>query len=239
MRRSVQSLYLVYQMAYQKEAGNGDAVVETLRRAIVRARTRPGARIIERDVAAELGVSRTPVREALARLQREGLVTAVAGRQRNLLEVAPLTVRELQQTSAATAALEGIGAAAACSQPKSSRLALARQLASVLDSVAKEMAPAAGSFARALELDERFHRMLADDFLEPAIGGCLEAVRTQVYRYSWMFSPKTGVSPADFRAEHAPMVAALRKGDAAALFAALEANWSGFAARITPFLGEG
>lgn len=225
-------------MAYLKGAANGDAVVEALRRAIVRARTRPGARIIERDVAAELGVSRTPVREALARLQREGLVTAVAGRQRNLLEVAPLTVRELQQTSAATAALEGIGAAAAASQPKSSRAVLARQLDSVLESVAKEMAPAGGSFARALELDERFHRMLADDFLEPSIVACLEAMRTHVYRYAWMFSPKTGVRAAGFKAEHAPMVAALRKGDATALGAALEANWSGFATRITPFLAE-
>ena len=225
-------------MAYVKTVPNGDATLAILRRAIVRAHTRPGARLIEREVAAELGVSRTPVREALGRLQREGLVTAVAGRERNLLEVAPLTVRELQQTSAATAALEGIGGAAATAQPKSDRLALARQLNAVLDAAAEEMTPGGGSFARALELDERFHRMLVDDFLEPSVKSWLEASRTHVYRYTWMFSPKTGISAARFKAEHAPIVGALRKGDAAALCAALEANWSGFATRITPFLEE-
>jgi len=225
-------------MAYRKVIQNGDAVLEILRRAIVTARLSPGARIIERDVAAELGVSRTPVREALTRLEREGLVTAIPGRQRSLLQIAPLTVRELRQASAATAALEGIGAAEATSQRRADRLILARQLDSLLDSVAKEMAPDGGSFARALELDERFHRMLADHFLEPSMAACLESARSHVYRYVWMFSPKTGVTAARFKSEHAPIVAALRRGDAAAVRTALERQWSGFATRIAPFLED-
>ena len=225
-------------MAYRNVSGNGDSVLEVLRRAIVTARLTPGARIIERDVAAELGVSRTPVREALTRLEREGLVTAIPGRQRSLLQIAPLTARELRQASAATAALEGIGAAEATSQRKADRLVLARQLDSVLDSVAKEMAQERGSFARALELDERFHRMLADDFLEPSMAACLESARSHVYRYVWMFSPKTGVTAARFKSEHAPIVAALRRGEAAAVRTALEKNWLGFATRIAPFLED-
>ena len=225
-------------MAYRTVIQNGDAVLEILRRAIVTARLSPGARIIERDVAAELGVSRTPVREALTRLEREGLVTAIPGRQRSLLQIAPLTVRELRQASAATAALEGIGAAEATSQRRADRLILARQLDSLLDSVAKEMAPDGGSFARALELDERFHRMLADHFLEPSMAACLESARSHVYRYVWMFSPKTGVTAARFKSEHAPIVAALRRGDAAAVRTALERQWSGFATRIAPFLED-
>ena len=211
-------------------------VLEILRREIVTAKLTPGARIIERDVAAELGVSRTPVREALARLQREGMVTAVPGRRRSLLQIAPLTVGELRQASAATAALECIGAREAASRPKAARLALASELDSVLDSVAREMTPSGGSFAHALDLDERFHRMLADDFLEPSVAACLESARSHVYRYVWMFSPKTGVSAARFKSEHAPIVEALRRGDAAAVCAALEGNWSGFATRIAPYL---
>jgi DNA-binding GntR family transcriptional regulator len=95
-----------------------------------------------------------------------------------------------------------------------------------------------GSFARALELDERFHRMLADDFLEPSMAACLESARFHVYRYVWVFSPKSGVSAARFKSEHAPIVAALRRGDADAIRTALEANWSGFATRIAPFLED-
>ena len=225
-------------MAYRNITANGDSVLEVLRRAIVTARFMPGARIVERDVAAELGVSRTPVREALSRLEREGLLTAVPGRQRSLLQVAPLTAREMRQASAATAVLEGIGASEATSQRKSDRLILASQLDSVLDSVAREMAPEGGSFARALELDERFHRMLADDFLEPSMAACLESARSHVYRYVWMFSPKTGVTAARFKSEHAPIVGALRRGDAAAVRIALEGQWSEFATRIAPFLEE-
>ena len=225
-------------MAYRNITGNGSSVLEVLRRAIVTAQLMPGARIIERDVAAELGVSRTPVREALTRLEREGLLTAVPGRQRSLLQIAPLTARALRQASAATAALEGIGAAEATLQRKADRLILARQLGSVLDSVVKEMGPEGGSFARALELDERFHRLLADDFLEPSMAACLESARSHVYRYVWMFSPKTGVTAARFQAEHAPIVAALRRGDVAVVRDALERNWSGFATRIAPFLEE-
>ena len=215
-----------------------DHFPETLRRAIVRGEIRPGSRIVERDVAAKLGVSRTPVREALARLHREGLLSAVAGRQRNLLEVAPLTSRELRQASAGTAALEGIGAAEAASQPEAARLVLVRRLNGVLDSIAKEMSSARGSFALALELDERFHRLLADDFLEPALASCLESLRMHVYRYVWVYSPKTGVTAARFKAEHAPIVKALSRGDAVSVAAALHANWSAFAARITPFLED-
>jgi DNA-binding GntR family transcriptional regulator len=100
------------------------------------------------------------------------------------------------------------------------------------------MAPEGGSFARALELDERFHRLLADDFLEGSVAACLESARFHVYRYVWMFSPKTGVSTAQFKSEHAPMVAALRKGDASAVRTALEGNWSGLATRIAPFLED-
>ena len=225
-------------MAHRNITANGDGVLEVLRRGIVTARFMPGARIVERDVAAELGVSRTPVREALTRLEREGLLTAVTGRQRSLLQVASLTAREMRQACAATAALEGIGASEATSQRKADRLILAKQLDSVLDSVAKELAPEGGTFARALELDERFHRMIADDFLEPSMAACLESARSHVYRYVWMFSPKTGVTAARFKSEHAPIVAALRRGDAAAVRTALEGQWSGFATRIAPFLEE-
>jgi DNA-binding GntR family transcriptional regulator len=225
-------------MVHLKLRPDQDSVFETLRRAIVRGEIPPGGRIIERDAAAELGVSRTPIREAIARLQRDRLISPVAGRQRNLLQVAPLTLRDLQQASAATAALEGIGARAAASQPVSDRRTLADQLDTVLDSTAREVTRADGAFAHALELDERFHRMLTDDFLERSVAGCLESARTHVYRYVWMFSPKTRVGASRFKAEHAPIVEALRRGDAGDVCAAVEANWSGFSTRIAPFLAD-
>jgi DNA-binding GntR family transcriptional regulator len=52
---------------------------ERLRELIVRGRLAPGGRLIETDVARRLGISRTPVREALRRLQQEGYVRAEQG----------------------------------------------------------------------------------------------------------------------------------------------------------------
>ncbi len=56
-----------------------EAVYQALRERIVTAALRPGARLIERDLAAEFAVSRIPLREALQRLANDGLVTAVPG----------------------------------------------------------------------------------------------------------------------------------------------------------------
>lgn len=210
-------------------------VYDELKTAIVRCQLPGHSRLIERDIAEDLGVSRTPVREAFLRLQRDGLLRAVPRRQRTLLEVTPLSARELRQTSAATGTLEAIGASEAAAQPRQVRLPLANELEGLLGAAEKEMARSV-TFARALELDERFHHQLVDGFLAPSLKASLDAIRTLVYRYTWAFSRKSGVSGAQFRAEHAPMVAALRAGDAAAVAAALIANWSGFASRILPLL---
>jgi len=65
---------------------NGDrltAVYDDLRELNVRGRLAPGARVTEADVAARLGVSRTPAREAMRRLQQEGLLVPTAGALRS------------------------------------------------------------------------------------------------------------------------------------------------------------
>src|SRR5690349_14058794 len=63
-----------------------------LRELIVRGRVAPGSRLIEAELAARLGVSRTPVRGALNWLQREGYVVVISGHDhKSRLAVAPLT----------------------------------------------------------------------------------------------------------------------------------------------------
>src|SRR5687768_9042809 len=66
-------------------------VYHRLRELIVRGRLAPGARIIETVIAARLGVSRTPVRAALQRLQQEGYVVVASPGQQSRMAVAPLT----------------------------------------------------------------------------------------------------------------------------------------------------
>ncbi|MGW4471870.1 GntR family transcriptional regulator [Nonomuraea sp. NPDC004354] len=68
---------------------------ETLKRRIVEVELRPGERLIERDLAAELRVSRIPLREALRRLAAEGLVVLVPGRGALVSPFTPDDVRDL------------------------------------------------------------------------------------------------------------------------------------------------
>ncbi len=58
----------------------GNEVYGRLRDMILRSQLRPGTRLLDRELAEELGVSRTPVREALTRLEQDGLVTNRAGK---------------------------------------------------------------------------------------------------------------------------------------------------------------
>lgn len=65
-----------------------------------------GERVTERGLAARLDVSPTPVREALRRLEQEGLIERVSARQLRVVEHSPAAVRELMLTGAALRAME-------------------------------------------------------------------------------------------------------------------------------------
>ena len=85
-------------------------VVPTLREAIVGNLLAPGSRLLEIQLAKQLGVSRTPVREAFAQLEREGLVTIVP---RVGVFVREVTVRDVDEIYTVRAALEGVAVALA------------------------------------------------------------------------------------------------------------------------------
>ena len=78
-------------------------VLEEVRRLILEGGLKPGSRIVESRMAADLEVSRTPLREALHSLEREGLVTSEPGRG---FLVPPLVVDEVQELYPLRALLE-------------------------------------------------------------------------------------------------------------------------------------
>ena len=57
-----------------------DVVFNTLRQAIIKGELKPGERLLEIQLAGKLGVSRTPIREAIRKLELEGLVTMIPRR---------------------------------------------------------------------------------------------------------------------------------------------------------------
>jgi DNA-binding GntR family transcriptional regulator len=87
-----------------------DQVYQALYRAILQGRLEPGTRLIETDLSVALGVSRGPVREAIRRLESEGLVLTRAHRDTHVISLTGLDVIELYSVRAV---LEGFAAVSA------------------------------------------------------------------------------------------------------------------------------
>jgi GntR family transcriptional regulator, rspAB operon transcriptional repressor len=89
--------------ASHRDGDNVDTVHEQVRRLILRGDLQPGETVSQVALAARCGVSRTPLREALRMLQREGLVTGEPNRQ---VTVAPFSLPDLEQIYAMRVVLE-------------------------------------------------------------------------------------------------------------------------------------
>src|SRR5438477_12309491 len=114
-----------------------DQVYMRLRDLIVQGSLAPGSRIVETEIADRLGVSRTPVREALQRLQQEGFVMGAPGAQQSRLTVAPLTRDDVHELLDLVGALEGLGARRSASMDSAARRALAKTLRGLNQEFAK------------------------------------------------------------------------------------------------------
>ena len=88
-----------------------DVVFKTLRRAILTGELKPGERLMEIHLANRLGVSRTPIREAIRKLELEGLVTMIPRRG---AEVPDITEKNLKDVLEVRRALEGLAIELAC-----------------------------------------------------------------------------------------------------------------------------
>src|SRR5215218_8543921 len=108
----VDRLSLLDSRALERSAA-ADAVYDALREAIVAKRLSPGDRLAEEQLAKQFGVSRTPVREALLRLEAEQFAARVARRG---LVVRPIPEREVLEVYAVRAALDGLAASLAAEQ---------------------------------------------------------------------------------------------------------------------------
>jgi DNA-binding GntR family transcriptional regulator len=105
-----------------------DRVYEEIREAIREGLIKPGYRLVERDIAAQLNVSRTPVREALRLLEAHGLASSVTGRG---LVVTSLTPGDIAELYYAWEMIEGVAAATAAQNATDLEIDALRQIHSL------------------------------------------------------------------------------------------------------------
>ena len=173
----------------------------------------PGARIRDGELAAELGVSRTPVREALIRLAREGALDADVGRG---FRVSRLNPGELQEAGTILAALEPLALDLVPDFP-ADRL-------DRLGAIARRLEQTRGDIDACIELDDEWHRTLLDHCSNRRLLGLIEMLRQTPRRYLRHYLKQAGrVSLSTVH--HTRIAAALARGDRPAARELLERRW--------------
>ena len=210
-----------------------DQVYARLRELIVQGLLAPGSRIVETEIAQRLGVSRTPVREALQRLQQEGYVTGVPGAQQSRLTVAPLTRDDVDELLNIVGALEGLGARNAASLEPERRSALARELEAFNADFHRAGRASPIDHNDLYIADERLHRRLVEAGAGPRLLAFHEAVKPQAERYIRMYISMLTDDIRTSVAEHDVIIDAIAQGRAAEAESAVETNWRHAAERLS------
>ena len=203
-----------------------------VRELIVHGRLAPGSWIIESELAARLGVSRTPVRAALQWLQKEGYVVAHGTGAKSRMTVAPLTREDARELYAIVGHIEGLAGrrTASLDRPHRNKLvATLKKLNSQLAGLAK--LPQSGP-NRFFDLDTKLHNTVVEAGAGARLRAIYDAIKPQTERYWRLYSSSITDGIKSSVAEHNEIIAAIAKGDADRAERALQANWINGAERL-------
>lgn len=181
-----------------------DVVYQTLREAILKEDLKPGERLMEVELANQLGVSRTPVREALRMLQLDGLVIM---EPRKGAHVASITSKEMQDVLEVRTSLEVLAAQLACERMKEEELA---ELRFALEKF--ENALAGKDPVVIAEADMDFHDVIVKSTNNEKLLQILNNLRQQMYRYRLEYL-KDFSNHARLLEEHRMLVDAIERRD--------------------------
>ena len=189
-----------------------DGVVDALREAILVGRYQPGERLLQEEVAEALGISRIPLREALRRLEGEGLVVISPNRGAIVRPLGPKDVVDLYDVRLA---LETLAVRRAAERYADLREATETRRAAALRALDQ------GNLATLFHLDRDYHAELAAASQNPHLIGALGAQWSQIMRMMHAFLKSTTYPPAVWD-DHAAIARAVAHGDADAAAAHLE-----------------
>ena len=193
----------------------------------------PGSRIVETEVAARLGVSRTPVREALQRLQQEGYVLGSPHAQQSRLTVAPLTRSDVYELFTIVGAIEGLAARGAAQQDPAARRTLSKALRTANAEFQRLARATPVEHGKLYETDERFHRVIVELGAGPRLLALHDAVKPQAERYIRMYITLLLDDIRSSVDEHQGIVTAIEDGDDVAAQQSVERNWRHAADRLS------
>lgn len=152
-----------------------DVVFNTLREAILKGELKPGERLMEIQLASQLGVSRTPIREAIRMLEQEGLAVTMP---RKGAEVAKMTLKGMEDVLEIRAALDELASQLACDRISEEQLLRLEEKKVNFENCLKT-----GNVKFIAEADVSFHDVIYEATGNPKLVNMLNNLREQIYRY--------------------------------------------------------
>ena len=181
-----------------------DVVFNTLRDAILTGKIEPGERLMELHLAKKLGVSRTPIREAIRMLELEGLAVTVP---RKGAQVAKLSEKDLIDVLEIRDALDELAVKSTCGKMQEKDF---DELQEALEAFEKETR--GGDVRTIVEADEAFHNIIYRATDNPRLMTLVQNLKEQMYRYRYEYI-KDNADYDTLIAEHNAILDGLRRKD--------------------------
>jgi DNA-binding GntR family transcriptional regulator len=182
----------------------------------------PGSQINEAKLASELGVSRTPLREALIHLEFEGFIESVQGKG---FSVAPLRAQTVRELHALVGLLEGQAMRALHDLDQNALEELITELEAINAELEKEVAKGPGQDPeRLITLGNNWHAVLVSASTNEQLHEILQLLRQRMYRYTYGFLTQRQRVP-ERLTQHAQIMEALRDRQIERAIEMVENHW--------------
>ena len=181
-----------------------DVVFENLREAIVEGKLKPGQRLMEVQLAEQLGVSRTPVREAIRKLELEGLVVMLP---RKGAYVANVSLKDVIDVLEIRASLEGLAASLAAERISDEDI---KKLEAIVDEFKEGVSES--DVESLLKKDVEFHECIFKATNNKKLHQFINSLWEQVYRFRVTYISDYD-STVNIIEEHKMILDAIKRGD--------------------------
>lgn len=181
-----------------------DVVFQTLRQAILKGELQPGERLMEIKLAETLGVSRTPIREAIRKLELEGLVVMIP---RKGAAVANITEKDTKDVLEVRRTLEMFAVEVACDRITPEQISRLKDAAKAF-----EASKGSADLIRIAETDMSFHEIIYEATQNDRLIQMLNNLRENMYRYRIEYLKDSNYYDS-LVSEHKEILEAIETGD--------------------------
>ena len=179
-------------------------VYEELKMRILKGEIAPGQRLMEVETSEELGVSRTPVREAIKKLEKEGLVVVEPRRGTYAAQISDNDLIEILEVRES---LEALAAQYAAKRMKATQKEKLKSIAEKYTKAVKD-----GKLTMMIKYDTEFHRILAEGSNNKTLINLIDQLRELLLRFRYLYYDNTARAEKN-PAEHQRIIDAIMDGD--------------------------